>query len=113
MLCYSHMTQSTTKTVSILNKKILFNITLFEVVLFLALTITGTTVFIFNIINFTSNPDTTTWQQWVTACAGWLDASVGIISAITMSRRWRWSPIFLISDAFLYGVANTDRKSVV
>ncbi len=67
----------------------------FEIILFL-ISISLSTYFLFR--NGISNIAASDWIIWV-------DLSIGIIAALSLSRRWKWSWLILAFDAILYGVA--------
>lgn len=66
----------------------------FEVALFAIAFISGT-IFTF------SNTSGYQWYDWVL----YVDILVGIVAAISLSKKWKWSWILLAFDAILYGSA--------
>ncbi len=67
----------------------------FEIILFI-ISFSLSSYFLFR--NGTGNIKSSDWIIWV-------DLSIGIIAAILLSRRWKWSWLVLAFDAILYGVA--------
>ncbi len=74
-------------------KKLFLGITLFETVLFLSSFIIAT---IFTFLNGTSNLEVSDWIIWI-------DLALGIVAAVSLSRKWKWSWLLLLIDALLYG----------
>ncbi len=69
-------------------------ITWFEITLFAIAFISGTIFTFWNTSGYE-------WYDWVL----YVDIIVGIIAAIALSKKWKWSWILLAFDAILYGSA--------
>ncbi len=85
-----------------LQKDIYKGINLFEIVLFSIFSTIAVLVFLYSILS-TDKPSAKVQASYIISL---IDIPMGIIASTTLSKKSKYSPIFLIIDAFLYGISN-------